>query len=170
MKSFIQYLVSTAIFTAMFAVANSFAQVPDFPAAPPAPPTGAPSAPPPAPANPSVSGATTSKPPASGQSTFLGKDAPSFDPGSEILTWDGKNWNVNNNRLFAARFEKYLNAPEATSEQDRQYNAIISQILTRLAPGSATKENIDYSFRLLTTGSNYDVDARLCDALADAVY
>ncbi len=147
---------------------TSHAQVPDFapPGAPP--PAGAPpatSAPPPA--------ATSSPapPPANnGGSTFLGKDAPAFDPGSEILTWDGKNWKVDNNRLFAARFEKYLNAPEATSEQDRQYQAIISEILTRLAPGNATKENIDYAFRLLTRGSNYDIDARLCDGLADAVY
>jgi hypothetical protein len=95
---------------------------------------------------------------------------PAFDPSSEILTWDGKSWNVNNNRLFGARFEKYLNAPEATSEQDRQYQAIISEILNRLAPGRATKENFDYAFRLLTSGSSYDIDARLCDGLADAVY
>jgi hypothetical protein len=64
---------------------------------------------------------------------------PALDPGTEILTWDGKNWNVNNNRLFAARFEKYLNAPEATSEQDRQYGQIISEILTRLSPGTRAR-------------------------------
>ena len=51
--------------------------------------------------------------------SFLGKDVPSFDPGSEIMTWDGKNWNVNNNRIFQARFEKYLNAPEETTATDR---------------------------------------------------
>ncbi len=99
-----------------------------------------------------------------------GKDAPSFDPGSEILSWDGRNWNINNNRLFQARFEKYLNAPEATGAEDQQYRAVLTEILTRLAPGSATTQNVDYSFRLLARGSNYDIDARLCDSLANAVY
>jgi hypothetical protein len=133
----------------------SRAQVPDAPGA------AAPAAPAPAPS----SGAG-----AKGQGSFLGKDVPSFDPGTEILSWDGKNWNVNNNRLFQARFEKYLNAPEETTAQDRQYQTIISQILTLLAPGQATRENIDAAFRLLPRGSNFDIDARLCDGLADAVY
>ena len=64
----------------------------------------------------------------------LGKDVPMFDPGSEIMTWDGKSWNVNNNRIFQARFEKYLNAPEATTEIDRQYQLVIANILNLLAP------------------------------------
>lgn len=116
------------------------------------------------------------KPPASNapgvtpQSSFLGKDVPAFDPGKDLFTWDGKNWSVSNNRLFAARFEKYLNAPEATTLEDRQYQAIVADILNRLAPGNATRENIDRAFKELRLGSNYDIDARLCDALADAVY
>jgi hypothetical protein len=138
------------------------AQVPDQPVAP------APTAPP-QPASGSAGPTSAGTKSAGAQPGFLGKDLPAFDPGSEILTWDGKNWNVNNNRLFAARFEKYLNSPEATSAEDRQYQAIIGEILTRLAPGNATKENIDYAFRLLFHGSGFDSDARLCDALADAV-
>jgi hypothetical protein len=158
------------------ATLGSSGQVPDSP--PPAPSPAAPAAAPSsagAQAGGAAPGAAApasaaAKPGGTGQPGFLGKDVPALDPGTEILTWDGKNWNVNNNRLFAARFEKYLNAPEATSEQDRQYGQIISEILTRLSPGNASKENIDYSFRLLMRGSNYDVDARLCDGLADAVY
>ncbi len=102
--------------------------------------------------------------------SFLGRDVPAFDPGSEILTWDGRNWNVNNNRLFQARFEKYLNAPEETSATDRRYQALISEVLVRLAPGHANKANVDYAFGLLFQASNYDGDARLCASLADAVY
>jgi hypothetical protein len=127
-----------------------------------------PDAPSPAPA-----GASGSKPGPAGpnsQSKFLGKDVPVFDPGSELLTWDGKTWNVNNNRLFQARFEQYLSAPEATTADDKQYQAIINEILTRLAPGNATRDNINYAFRLLPRGSNYEIDARLCDAIADSVY
>jgi hypothetical protein len=93
-----------------------------------------------------------------------------FDPSTEVLTWDGKNWNVNNNRLFEARFEKYLNAPEETSAEDRIYQGIIARILNFLAPGNATKEHINAAFHLLPQGASFDIDARLCDALADAVY
>jgi len=133
------------------------AQVPDAPA--PAAPGGAPAAPAAQPAaGPKKSG------------NFLGKDVPSFDPGSEVMTWDGKNWNVNNNRIFQARFEKYLNVPEATTAEDKQYQLVISTILNLLAPGNASTQNLDNAFRYLPQGSRFDIDARLCDGLADAVY
>lgn len=148
-----------SIYVLLFVVAYarcSFAQAPE-----PAAPSGAP-APAPAPASP--------PPKSSGGGGTLGNDAPMFNPGNEILTWDGKNWNINNNRVFEARFEKYLNAPESTTLDDQQYHAILGQILKYLAPGNATSQNIDFAFKLLPRGSNYDIDARLCDSLADAVY
>jgi hypothetical protein len=135
------------------------AQVPDAPLGPPPPMTSSQPAP-----------AQASPPPGGQTGTFLGKDIPRFDPKSELLTWDGKSWNINNNRIFQARFEKYLNAPEETDAASRQYQAIIADILQRLAPGNATRENVDAAFRLLTKGSNFEVDARLCDAIADTVY
>src|SRR5882724_11579442 len=101
---------------------------------------------------------------------FLGKDVPAFDPGSDIMTWDGKSWNVNNNRIFQARFEKCLNAPEETTATDKSYQLVISQILNPLAPANASGQNLDAAFKLLPRGSSFDIDARLCDALADAVY
>lgn len=136
-------------------VAAAGAQVPDVTPPLPAAPPARNSAPPPA---------------KSGESRFLGKDLPAFDPGTEMLTWDGKSWNVNNNRLFQARFEKYLSAPEETSAEARQYQAIIAEILNRLAPGNATTANIDIAFRYLPQAARYDIDARLCASLADAVY
>ena len=36
---------------------------------------------------------------------FLGRDVPVMDPGSDNSTFDGKLWNMNNNRLFRSRFE-----------------------------------------------------------------
>ncbi len=87
-----------------------------------------------------------------------------------MFTWDGKSWNVNDNRLFQARFEKYLNAPEETGTDDTRYQAILKAILDKLAPGNATTANIDDAFRLLPKASDYQIDARLCDSIADAVY
>ncbi|MDQ3625042.1 MAG: hypothetical protein M3463_21615 [Verrucomicrobiota bacterium] len=146
----------------MLGFAGALAQVPD------AAPSPGPSPPPPAVSPAAGAGNAPKSPPP--RASFLGQDVPKFDPGSELLTWDGKNWNINNNRIFEARFEKYLNAPEETAEADQQYRAIISQILNLLAPGNASQANVDAAFRLLPRASNFDIDARLADALADAVY
>lgn len=103
-------------------------------------------------------------------SKFLGKDVPIFDPASEIVSWDGHNWNLNNNRVFEARFEKYLNAPEETSAEERSYQTLLRTILDKLAPESVSNKNVDDAFRLLPRASTFDIDARLCEAMADAVY
>lgn len=137
-----------------FSAALSCAQVPDAPV-------------PVAPAAPAEKPASASAPK---NGSPVGNDVPIFDPGTENVTWQGKTWNVSNNRLFQARFEKYLNAPEATSKEDLEYQKAIATILQCLAPGNATTKNIDLAFRWLPVGSRYDIDARLCDALADAVF
>ncbi len=133
------------------------AQVPDT-----APAASAPAAPP----------ANGNQPAASPNDTpkFLGKDVPIFDPANEIVTWDGHSWNLNNNRLFEARFEKYLSAPAETGAQSQAYQTILNSILDKLAPGQTSTQKIDEAFRLLPRAANFDIDAHLCDALADAVY
>jgi hypothetical protein len=138
-------------------VAAATAQVPDAASTP-----AAPAPPPPADNKPAGSPNEGSK--------FLGKDVPIFDPTSEIVSWDGHHWNLSNNRVFEARFEKYLNAPEETGAQSQAYQTILRAIQDRLAPEQLSTHNTDEAFRLLARGSGFDIDARLCDALADAVY
>ena len=101
---------------------------------------------------------------------FIGRDIPAFDPGSEVMSYDGKLWNINNNRLFRARFEKYLNAPAATDKADFAYRETIDRILDLLAPGHATKQNINAAFLLLKKASEYKDDANLCRTMSDAIY
>jgi hypothetical protein len=103
-------------------------------------------------------------------SKFLGKDVPVFNPSSEIFTWDGKSWNVNDNRLFRARLEKYLNAPELTAKDDLEYQKILTQIMGLLAPDRSRGADVDAAWRLLSKAAIYRDDANLCDSLADAVY
>lgn len=100
----------------------------------------------------------------------MGRDVPAFDPGSEVMSYDGKLWNINNNRLFRARFEKFLNASAATDEADIDYRQTIDKILELLAPGNANKQNIDAAFALLKKASNYKDDANLCRTMSDAIY
>ena len=101
---------------------------------------------------------------------FLGKDVPFVDPGSEVLSWDGKQWNINNNRLFGARFEKYLNAEAETGADAAKYRQIIATILAKLSPYQINPATLDEAFRLLPQASNFDIDANLSDALASSVY
>jgi len=101
---------------------------------------------------------------------FIGRDIPAFDPGSEVAAFDGKIWNINNNRLLRARFEKYLNAPAATSAADVAYRETIDRILDLLAPGNATQKHIEQAFALLPKASDYKDDANLCRTMSDAIY
>jgi len=101
---------------------------------------------------------------------FIGRDIPAFDPGSEVASFDGKIWNINNNRLFRARFEKYLNSSPATGQADVAYRETIDRILELLAPGNATPQNVDKAFALLPKASEYRDDANLCRTMSDAVY
>lgn len=117
-------------------------------------------------ASPSASGGAK---PSSSPSSFLGKDIPLLDPGSEIVTWDGRNWNINNNRLFQARFEKFLNAPDSEDATDKKYQAIIAAIMDKLAPGKITPASQDEAFKLLPKAAEFEVDGHLCDALASQV-
>jgi len=150
----------------LFLPVLAVAQVPDQQAAQPAPQSSAP-----AQSSSGGEGGAAGKSAASGGgSSFLGKDMPFLDPGSEIIQWDGKNWNINNNRVFEARFEKFLNAPEATTESDRDYNRILSEIMDKLAPNKITPKSTDEAFQLLPQASQFDIDARLCDAIANQVY
>ena len=101
---------------------------------------------------------------------FLGKDFPLLDPGSEIVSWDGRNWNISNNRLFAARFEKFLNAPESEEESFREYQKVLSAVMEHLGPGKTSARSLDLAFQLLAKASEYEADANLCDALANQVH
>jgi len=141
---------------------TAFSQVPDAPA----PAGGGAAQPPAAPAG-GGAPAAKAKP---GQGSPFGQEVPVLDPGTEVMTFNGKNWNVTNNRVFQARFEKFLNAPEATNGEEAAYRQIIDRVLGLLAPGNATVQNIDAAFRLLPYAGRYDIDARLCNSLADAVY
>ena len=135
-----------------------------------APETFAPGAPTPAPASAKPKPVDDADAMAGDTSKFLGKDVPFLSPGTEILSWDGKHWSIADNRLFEARFEKYLNAPEQTAATDREYQGLIQQVLDTLAPNQTTSRALTIAFEILLKAARYPDDARLCDALANAVH
>ncbi|MGC2579636.1 MAG: hypothetical protein WA376_18885 [Terrimicrobiaceae bacterium] len=179
MKRTLAILLASATFAAAQGnVSSEFQNAPQQPAQnPPQPLAPQPAPPQPAPPQQAPAGGQNgaanqgAQPnPNAGGSSFLGKDVPFFDPGSNIITWDGKSWNINNNALFEARFEKYLNAPPAIAPPETDYQTLLQQIMDKLSPGRITPRSTDEAFQLLARASRYQQDANLCDSIANQVY
>jgi len=96
-----------------------------------------------------------------------------FDPSTETMLFEGQMWNINDNRLFNARFEKYLNSPAADSEEDREYRAILDAIRKALSPHNKSRggrPDLQRAVAYLEKASEYEQDGRMCEALAHAIY
>ncbi|MCB1207320.1 MAG: hypothetical protein KDN18_23915, partial [Verrucomicrobiae bacterium] len=105
-----------------------------------------------------------------GGQNVVGNDVPYFDPTTDVFTFDGKSFNVNDNRVFRARFEKYLNAEAATSEIDMAYRMAIRDILDTLSPHNRDASKFPKAVAQLQRAAQFPQDARLCESLANAVY
>lgn len=105
-----------------------------------------------------------------GNQQVVGNDVPYFDPTTDVFTFDGKSFNVNDNRVFRARFEKYLNAAPATSAEDLAYRQAIRDILDTLSPHNRDASKFPKAVAQLQRASAFPQDARLCESLANAVY
>jgi len=101
-------------------------------------------------------------------SNFLGGDVPVYNPGSEMFEWDGRKWNITDQRIFRARFEKYLNAPADTTESDLAYQKQLDRIYDMLEPRNGT--DINDAWDELRIAAEFPQDAKLSDSLADAIY
>ncbi|TLD70662.1 hypothetical protein FEM03_10110 [Phragmitibacter flavus] len=116
-------------------------------------------------------GTTDSAPPPSSQpkqQSTLGNELPSFDSGSETVTWDGKMWSVTNTRMSRARLEKYLASPPADEAEDQAYRDILEEITKLLSPGRGA--NVPGAVALLPAAASHPIDAKLCDTLANAIF
>lgn len=87
-----------------------------------------------------------------------------LDPGSEVMSWDGKIWNIQDQRVYRARFEKYLNAEEETSADAKRYREQFREMLDLLSPAKASKENFRTAWAILPQASSYEPDAELCNS------
>jgi len=103
-----------------------------------------------------------------------GKDAaspiPAFDPGSELVTWNGQHWHVTNQRLFSLEYEKYLSTPEASSTEDVAYHALMSKVQNLLSPANVSAATLDQAFHVLSEMADYQVDGNFSDVLSNQIY
>lgn len=126
-------------------------------------------APAPAPAA-TAPAAAPSSAPAGGQNSIFGGIVPHVDGGSETVSWDGKMWNLNNNRLARAKFEIYLATPEANSEEDQAYRKTVAEIIQLLAPTRAGGPDVSKAFAMLPEAGAYPIDGGICNTIANSVW
>ncbi|MFM2296377.1 MAG: hypothetical protein RL117_84 [Verrucomicrobiota bacterium] len=100
----------------------------------------------------------------------IGNEVPFVDPSAETVTFNGRNFAIADNRLFAARFERYLNEPEDNTEAAVEYRETIDEILSLISPHNPSGPNLYAAFKLLPKASNFPGDAKLCDSLSQAIY
>lgn len=104
------------------------------------------------------------------QGGLFGGLVPHVDPGSETVSWDGKMWNLTNNRLARAKFEIYLATPEADSADDQAYRDLIAQIIQLLAPTRQGGADISRAFALLPEAGAFPIDGGICNTIANGVW
>lgn len=107
--------------------------------------------------------------PTGGGPKIGGIEIPLFDPADDTVRWSGQIWQVDNNRIARARFEKYLNAPATEIETQKAYDAVIGRIMNLLSAGKISPRNLDEAFKLLPQAAEFREDANLCDAIASQV-
>lgn len=105
--------------------------------------------------------------------SMMGNLFPMFDPSTETVLFEGQMWDVNDNRLFNARFEKYLNSPPANSDEDKGYREVMETIRKLLSPlNKSHGRQIDLpgAVALLERASQFKQDGKISESLANAVY
>lgn len=114
-----------------------------------------------------------SKSKSSGSGTMMGNLFPMFDPSTETMLFEGQMWDVSNNRLLNARFEKYLNSPPANTKDDQEYRAIMDSIRKVLSPhnkANGGRADLQGAVALLEKAAQHKQDGRISESLANAIY
>jgi len=71
--------------------------------------------------------------------------------GSDAMDWRGKQFNLGDAEMAQARFEKYLNSPPSTSEDDLTYDAMLTDISHKLIGkgGGTDAQRVAEAWRML---------------------
>lgn len=111
-----------------------------------------------------------SQPPKQEAKSIYGNELPFVNPHDETVTINGQSFALGDNRIMAARFEKYLNEPEDNSEEALEYRKTIDSLLKLLSPRTIPPNVMSKAVALLTQAATYPGDAKLCDTLVQSSY
>lgn len=95
----------------------------------------------------------------------------SFQLGRGQLDWRGKQFNLGEVEMVYARFEKFLNSPPSTTENELTYDTLLTEISHRLIGkgGGTSSQRISEAWRMLYRASQFPMDAGLSEILADRI-
>ena len=98
----------------------------------------------------------------------LGVGRLSGDPAAELVTWNGRTWNITNDRVFQSQFERYLSTPEESSLTVVAYENILDKI-HELLSSRGSPQSIDQAFRLLSLSAAVGMDAKMSEVLSGQI-
>ncbi len=151
-----------------FAASTVCAQAPYTPPAPRPNPS-----PSPAPAAPTSSPSSSQGAAANGQQndkSLFGNELPMMDPSNNTIRFQGATFDLANNGLVRARFEKYLNTPPESSRESAVYRSLIEKMLKE----ARRRHRFDGPSlvaigKMLYQATEFPADGNQCGALANAV-
>lgn len=114
--------------------------------------------------------ASADAPSSNAQQPALGEDLPFFNPSTELITWNGQTFAATDNRIFTARFEKFLSTPPDESEAAAAYRKTLQEIQDFLSPSKTGGSKLASALALLPEAAAYPGDSRICDSLTQAIY
>ncbi len=155
---------------ASLATVQTTAQTPPLPPPPAAPPAGGLPQVPPPPQAPVQPAPASGDPSTSTAGSAFDNRLPALDPSNGLLRFNGQSWDINNNALFKARFEKFLSVPDETGEQEAAHRKILNEIILLLDPNNLKAQTLTDAYRLLARAAGFPGDTRLCDTLSNAIY
>lgn len=95
------------------------------------------------------------------------------DSGLDGVTWDGKNFKITDLRVLDSKYSAYLNEPEISVAEEKEYAALIEQINELLDVYKIRGKNRDYLVRevmpLLKKAAHYSRDGGICRSIYTAV-
>lgn len=102
----------------------------------------------------------------------FGNEIPVFDASTENVMFNGNAWNVNDQRIFAMRFESYLNTPPLDDDVAREYYETLNEIARLLTTGGLTERraNMPKALALLSKASEYPSDNQISAALYNQIF
>lgn len=85
---------------------------------------------------------------------LLGMEMPLLDPSSDTVSYNGGHFDVGNNAMVRARFEKYLQQPADDSDESKRYRKLIEDILRETQKGANDSRYVIGSEVLIRIGRN----------------
>jgi hypothetical protein len=107
-----------------------------------------------------------------GKST-TGGPLPNPDSGGDGITWDGKSFKITDLRALDSKFSAYLNEPEISYAEEKEYGELIVTITDLLDVYRIRGRNREYLIRevmpLLRKASRHPRDGGLCRSIYNSV-